>query len=103
LVLTPANDDEVREIVDDLKRRTVADGIKLSRIRYCIDEISEYIVRIINRSFSQNKASRSMKIAKIIPIFKRGSLSDPNNYRPISFLSILSKILEEIIRRQLLC
>jgi hypothetical protein len=35
LVLTPANDDEVGEIVDDLKRRTIADGIKLSTIRYC--------------------------------------------------------------------
>jgi hypothetical protein len=103
-VLTPTDDDEVKESVADLKRTTAAgvDGIKLSTKRYCIDAISQYIVKIINESFSQNKVPRGMKIAKIIPIFKGGSPTDPNNIRLISILPILSKILEKIVRRRLL-
>jgi hypothetical protein len=40
--------------LDELKKTTAAGvyAIKLSRIRYFFDEISEYIVRVINRSFS---------------------------------------------------
>ena len=35
-----------------------------------------------------------MKIAKVIPLFKKGDVFDAGNYRPISLLSSLSKILE---------
>ena len=33
----------------------------------------------------------------MIPIHKKGSRSDPNNYRPISLTSILSKIFEQVV------
>ena len=38
---------------------------------------------------------------KVTPIFKKGSKSDLNNYRPISVLTIVSKLLEKIIYHQL--
>ena len=38
-----------------------------------------------------------MKIAKVIPLFKKGEVFDAGNYRPISLLSSLSKILERLI------
>ena len=37
-----------------------------------------------------------LKIAKISSIFKSSDASDVSNYRPISFLPILSKVLERI-------
>jgi Reverse transcriptase (RNA-dependent DNA polymerase) len=103
-ILTPTNSDEVKEVVFSLKN-TLASGvdkIKLNTIKYCIDEISEYITEIINLSFSQNKVPKGMKIGKIIPIFKGGSPTDPSNYRPISILPIISKILEKIVQIRLL-
>ena len=42
-----------------------------------------------------------MKLAKILPIFKSGSRSDVNNYRPISLLSVFSKILEKLMHNRL--
>ena len=41
-----------------------------------------------------------MKIAKVIPLYKKGDKLDVNNYRPISLLTTLSKILEKIIYKR---
>ena len=43
-----------------------------------------------------------MKIAKVIPIFKKGDKKEVNNYRPISLLTGISKILERIIYTRLI-
>ncbi len=42
-----------------------------------------------------------MKLAKIIPLFKKGNGCDPGNYRPISILSVASIILEIIVYKQM--
>ena len=42
-----------------------------------------------------------MKLAKVVPIFKKGCPLDSSNYRPISPLSVFSKIIEKIMYRRL--
>ena len=42
-----------------------------------------------------------MKSAKVIPLFKSGDTSDVGNYRPISILPVVSKILEQPVCDQL--
>ena len=42
-----------------------------------------------------------LKIANVIPLYKGGSVEDPNNYRPISLLPTISKIFEKHIAKQL--
>ena len=42
----------------------------------------------------------SEKIARVVPIFKNGEVSDPSKYRPISILPHLGKIIERIVFRQ---
>ena len=41
----------------------------------------------------------SIKVAKVVPTFKSGSSQDINNYRPISLLSVFSKIIEKIVHQ----
>ena len=40
------------------------------------------------------------KVAKLKPLYKKGSKLDPKNYRPISLLPLISKIFEKIIHTQ---
>ena len=42
-----------------------------------------------------------LKIAKVIPIFKRENPTDPYNYRPISLLSVSDKLLEKLMYNRL--
>ncbi len=41
----------------------------------------------------------SCKIAKVFPLFKSGSTSEPNNYRPISLLPVFGKIIEKHVQK----
>jgi len=51
--------------------------------------------------FSRNYIPPEWKLAFIIPTHKKGSRSDPNNYRPITNTSIICRIMERIIHAQL--
>ena len=42
-----------------------------------------------------------LKVAKVIPVFKKGDRSQPTNYRPISLLSIFDKLLEKLMYNKL--
>ena len=59
------------------------------------------MTNLINLSFSTGLFPKILKQAKIIPIFKKGDQQDCNNYRPISLLSNISKIIEKLVHRQL--
>ena len=55
---------------------------------------------ILNQSLNTGIFSKKLKIAKVIPIHKKGFLNDISIYRPILLLPLISKILEKIIFKQ---
>ena len=60
------------------------------------------LVHIINLSLSTGIVPKAMKLAKVVPIFKNnGSNTVMKNYRPVSLLPVLSKILERIVYNRL--
>ena len=55
------------------------------------------LVSLINAFFSLGISPDDLKVAKVIPLFKKGDTLDINNYRPISLLTCFSKIFEKAI------
>ena len=64
-------------------------------------EIIAALACIFNQSLNTGIFPEKLKVAKVIPIHKRGSWNDISNYRPISLLSSITKILEKLIFKQL--
>lgn len=56
----------------------------------------------MNDILSTGNFPEELKVAKITPIFKKGSRSEFGNYRPISVLNTFSKIVEKIIKSRLI-
>ena len=56
---------------------------------------------IVNMSIETGQVPDAMKLAKVIPIYKAKSKESLGNYRPISLLSNISKILEKAVHKRL--
>ena len=65
------------------------------------DIITKPVKMIFNSSPTNGVFPDIWKIARITPIFKSGAKNDVNNYRPISVISVFSRILERIVHDQL--
>ena len=58
---------------------------------------SYFISTLYNLSISQRVFQNTCKVAKLKPVFKKGKKTDPSNYRPISLLPSISKIIKRVI------
>ena len=56
---------------------------------------------MVNKSFSTGVIPYKLKLAKVVPIHKKGSFDNPTNYRPISLLSVFSKLIEKLMHQRL--
>ena len=64
-------------------------------------EISTPLAEIFNMSFNTGVFPDALKLAKVLPVYKnKGKVTDCGNYRPISLLSNLDKVLEKLIYKR---
>ncbi len=77
------------------------DGVPLKFLKDSLHVLIHYITCILNTSIVTGTFPTLWKQATIIPILKAGDADDPQNFRPISLLPIISKVLEKIISCQL--
>ncbi len=59
------------------------------------------ITHLLNVCINRGSGPEEWKRAKVTPVYKYGSHEDPSNYRPISILPVLSKLLERAVNGQL--
>jgi hypothetical protein len=96
--------DHVKKIVKSLAAKNSADsdGVSSKMIKLIINEIAIPLAHIFNLSLSSGTFPSCLKKSRVIPIFKSGSTLEFDNYRPISLLSSISKILEKIVSIKLI-
>ena len=94
LYLRPTDSDEILKEINRLKTKATLD-IRVSLLKHVKQEIVNGLVIIFNKSFEEGRFPEMLKIAKVVPIFKGENPTDPNNYRPISLLSIFDKLLKK--------
>ena len=91
------------EFLRKLKVRKASglDQIPARLMRDAAAEICNPLTKIINVSLETGYFPREWKVARVVPLFKSGKITDLDNYRPISILPVASKILERAVHTQL--
>ena len=103
IFLSPTDANEIENILKTLKNKNSAghDELSTSFMKSIGHSIAYPISVIINKSIQTGIVPDSMKIAKVIPIYKAKEKDNFSNYRPISLLTSMSKITEKIIHKRL--
>ncbi|CAF4833004.1 unnamed protein product [Pieris macdunnoughi] len=103
MILEPCSSDEILKVINNLDTHCSAglDGISTKSIKCIKDHIAKNLSKCFNKLLEIGEFPDSLKIAKVTPIFKSGSKTNTGNYRPISVLPIISKILEKILYNRL--
>ena len=103
LGLRPVTPDEVSKIISNLKnsKSTGSDFISTWVVKLVSKEILPTITHVVNLSISNEEFPLLWKLAKVVPLLKKGDPLVAKNYRPVALLPIFSKILERAIFQQL--
>ena len=85
----------------DEAKATGSDGKPGVLLKQCASTLAPSLTKIISKSLQTGQLPRQFKKAKIAPVHKAGDPKIAKNYRPISLLPIISKVLEKIISSQM--
>ena len=103
IFLNPTNPSEIINITQSLKssKSHGFDKISMTLLKEIIYPLAKPLTHIFNHSLSQGVFPDLLKIAKVNPIFKKDDPNEISNYRPISLLPSISKVLEKIVYNRL--
>ena len=97
--------DELKSILKSLdpsKSRGI-DGISPKMLKLASDVLLPSLLQIINIGLHTGVFPDVLKEARVFPIHKGGPSEDPSNYRPISILPIVSKVIEKTCHQAFIC
>ena len=98
----PVNCDQIVLTVNDMKNKQSHgnDGITTRFLKDSLSVLTFYITIIVNTSIVTGKIPKKWKHAIVCPLYKKGDTDDRSNFRPISLLPVLSKVLEKVVSTQ---
>ena len=98
------NPNEVFEVLNALQmnKASGADNIGPSVLKNCAASLAQPLHFLFSLSLRNGEVPSQWKHHTIIPVFKAGDKSSVNNYRPISLLSNISKVLERIVYNKIM-
>ena len=99
IFLKTCNLSEVVQIIKELKLSQTCghNSFPTNFLKLVSDTLSPIFVVLINKSFSDGIFPELLKVANVVPIFKKNERYKCENYRPISLLSNISKIFEKVM------
>ena len=101
---TSTTEKEMKEYLQKLKpnKSPGTDQIHPYLLRECAPYLAKPLSKLFNLTMKQGSLPSEWKLAEIRPIYKKkGSKSDPSNYRPVSLTSVTCKIFEKIVKKTL--
>jgi hypothetical protein len=100
----PATEEEIQTLVMSAASKSCSlDPMPTWLLKDCLDALLPTITKIVNISLATSVMPTSMKEAIVTPLLKKASL-DPEllkNYRPVSNLSFISKLVERVVAKRL--
>ena len=101
--ISPTTKQEIEAIIKNLDSNKSPDifGISVKFVKMINNTISDHLSDLFNLSFTTGVVPDALKKALVPPVFKGGSKLEVSNYRPVSILSIFSKIIGKIMQSRL--
>ena len=96
-------EDIVLKTINGLKQKKSAgaDDLTQQQLKHGAENLAGPLTKIINKSLTGGIFPKIWKQAIVTPILKKGNAQDKSNYRPVSCLMVLSKVLEKIVCSQI--
>ena len=85
----------------NVRKATGLDGVSNKLLKFAAHIVAPSLTEIFTTSINTGIFPTEWKTARVTPIFKKGKKKDLNNYRPISVIPTVAKILEKIVYEQL--
>ena len=95
----------VRKVVMnlDFSQASGPDCIPVVVLKNCEPELSYILVELFNKCLKESCFPDCWKVSSVVPVFKNvGERSTAKNYRPVSLLSVVSKVFEKLVKIGLL-
>ena len=102
---TDVSELELKRAIQRLKSGIAAgvDGVIVEMLKTAEQEITPFLTKYFNVLFSSSQFLSERTKAIIIPLHEKDDVNSPDNYRGISFLSVVSKVYTHIIQQQVNC
>lgn len=78
------------------------DNISVKLLQNTNNSISDPLAILFRKSLAEGYVPQDWRDAHVVPIFKKGAKSKPSNYRPISLTSVICRLLETILKNNIL-
>jgi hypothetical protein len=103
IFLHPVDNTELTREIHKLKigKAPGIDGIQNKLLKSISNTVVPVLSHIFNICMLRGIYPSALKIAKVIPLYKKGDRTLPENYRPISLLPCVNKLLEKLIEKRL--
>ena len=91
---------KVLSVIESLKEDSACgpDGIPPRVIKELKRELVKPLTMLFQKSLDTGKIPDDWRQAEVTPVFKKGSKADPGNYRPISLTNVIGKMMERIVK-----